>query len=319
MRGRERPAQTAKYPRSRGKAAAPPARFERVRDIAGRLQRRARRWTEPMRSLRVPRGAGLAGAALLVLLAIGYGVVKGEHVPAIVGELKNLRDDAANAAGFRIQSASVTGRKQIPEREVLAIAGVSARSSLLFFDVEAARNKLKGNPWIAEAEVRKLYPGRLHIAIEEREAFALWQKDGKIAVVATDGATLAPFANERRFAALPLVVGPGANAKAKDFLAALARHPAIGQQVRAAILIAERRWNLRLKNGTDVRLPETEVERALDTLARLDAEKQLLSRDVMAIDLRLPDRVSVRLSDAAAQAREEALKKAAKKKKGGDA
>jgi cell division protein FtsQ len=50
----------------------------------------------------------------------------------------------------------------------------------------------------------------------------------------------------------------------------------------------------------------------------LDREKKLLSRDIVAVDLRLPDRVSVRLSDAAAQAREDALKDT-KKKKGGDA
>jgi cell division protein FtsQ len=82
--------------------------------------------------------------------------------------------------------------------------------------------------------------------------------------------------------------------------------------------VAERRWNLRLKNGVDVRLPETNVAPALDRLVALDREKKLLSRDIVAVDLRLPDRVSVRLSDAAAQAREDALKDT-KKKKGGDA
>jgi cell division protein FtsQ len=50
----------------------------------------------------------------------------------------------------------------------------------------------------------------------------------------------------------------------------------------------------------------------------LDREKKILSRDILAIDLRLPDRVTVRLSDAAAAAREEALKDK-KKKKGGEA
>ena len=44
---------------------------------------------------------------------------------------------------------------------------------------------------------------------------------------------------------------------------------------------AERRWNLRLKNGIDVRLPETDVEGALETLARLDREKNLLIRDIV--------------------------------------
>ena len=90
-------------------------------------------------------------------------------------------------------------------------------------------------------------------------------------------------------------------------------------RLRASILVAERRWNLRLTNGIDVRLPETNIENALDRLVALDRDKKLLSRDITVVDLRLPDRVSVRLSDAAAQSRDEALKANTKKKKGGDA
>jgi cell division protein FtsQ len=122
-----------------------------------------------------------------------------------------------------------------------------------------------------------------------------------------------------RFAHLPLVVGPGAATRARDFLALLDAHPEIRQQVRASVLVAERRWNLKLKNGLDVRLPEADVPRALDTLAELDRDKHLISRDITAIDLRLSDRVSVHLSDEAARAREEALKDKTAKRKRGDA
>jgi len=85
--------------------------------------------------------------------------------------------------------------------------------------------------------------------------------------------------------------------------------------VRASVLIGERRWNLRLRNGLDIRLPERGIEQALDMLVALDRDKKLLTRDIVSVDLRLPDRVTVRLSDAAAAARAEALKdkKAAKK------
>jgi cell division protein FtsQ len=82
------------------------------------------------------------------------------------------------------------------------------------------------------------------------------------------------------------------------------------------VLVGERRWNLRLKNGIDVRLPETDVAPALERLVALDNEKNLITRDIVAIDLRLPDRVTVRLSEAAAQARTEALKDKLKKKGG---
>jgi cell division protein FtsQ len=117
---------------------------------------------------------------------------------------------------------------------------------------------------------------------------------------------------------LPLLVGKGAERTGHDFLAVVDRYPDIRGMLRASVLIAERRWNLRLNNGVDVRLPETDVEQALDRLVTLDREKKLLSRDIAGIDLRLPDRVTVRLSDGAAQAREDALKDK-KKKKGGDA
>ena len=174
------------------------------------------------------------------------------------------------------------------------------------------------NPWIADAAVLKLYPDRLQITITERLASALWQKDGRVSVIAADGTVLEPFV-EDRYLGLPLVVGAGAERQAKDFLAILDRYPDIRAVLRASILVAERRWNLRLANGIDVRLPETDVEAALDRLVELDRDKKLLSRDITMVDLRLPDRVSVRLSDAAAQARDEALQSNKKKKKAGDA
>jgi cell division protein FtsQ len=115
------------------------------------------------------------------------------------------------------------------------------------------------------------------------------------------------------------VVGRGAAARAKEILTLLDRYPDLRDQVRASVLIGERRWNLRLRNGLDVRLPETEVEPALAALVALDKDKKLITRDIVAIDLRLPDRVTVQLSDVAAAARADALKDKKPVKKGGSA
>jgi cell division protein FtsQ len=186
---------------------------------------------------------------------------------------------------------------------------------LLFLDAAAVRDKLKASPWIAEATVAKYYPDRLQIDIVERSAFALWQENGRISVIAEDGAVLEPYV-ERRFTSLPLVVGSGAQTGAKDFLALLARYPQIKAQVRAGVMVGERRWNLRLTNGIDVRLPERNMEQALTLLTSLDRDKQLMSRDITAIDMRLSDRVTVRLSEDAAKAREDLVKDKKNKKAG---
>jgi cell division protein FtsQ len=276
----------------------------------------AGRWRS--RLMRLPSGIGIAGSVLLLAGALGYGVVKGQHVPDVIDWFKDARDTVANSLGFRIVAISLTGSKEVSREEILTTAGVTGRASLLFLDADAARARLMANPWIADAAVLKLYPDRLQITVTERQAFALWQKDGRVSVIAADGTVLEPFV-EGRYLGLPLVVGQGAQRQAKDFLTVIGRYPDIRAAVRASILVAERRWNLRLDNGIDVRLPETGVAGALDRLVALDHDKKLLSRDITMVDLRLPDRVTVRLSDAAAQARDEALQGNKKKKKGGDA
>jgi cell division protein FtsQ len=278
----------------------------------GRLLHRA---LQPLAYLSLPRGAGLGASALLIGGSLAYGTVAGGHVAEFTDHLAGLRDAAANTAGFNIASIALTGQKQISREDVLTAAGITGRTSLLFLDAEAARKQLKKNPWIAEATVLKLYPDRLQIGITERQAFALWQKNGQLSVIAEDGTVLEPFV-ARRFTGLPLVVGPGAREHAKDILVLIGQYPEISTSMTAAVLVAQRRWNLRLKNGIDIRLPERDVETALTTLVGLDREKKLLSRDITAVDLRLPDRVTVRLSDGAAQAREDALKPKNKKKGG---
>jgi cell division protein FtsQ len=264
-----------------------------------------------------PPGVGVAASILLLAGALGYGVVEGGHLPGLIDWAKDARDAAADSLGFRIDEVSLSGEREISREEILTIAGVSGRASLLFLDADAARARLMANPWIADAAVLKLYPDRLQIAITERQAFALWQKDGRVSVIAADGTVLEPFV-ERRYLKLPFVVGDGAQLQAKNFIDILRRYPDIDGQVHASIMVAQRRWDLLLKNGIDVQLPERNPAAALARLVALDREKKLLSRDITIVDLRLPDRVTVRLSDAAAQARDQELKQS-KKKKGGDA
>src|SRR5207248_837941 len=117
--------------------------------------------------------------------------------------------------------------------------------------------------WIAEATVLKLYPGELQIGIKERNAYALWQREGQVVVIAEDGTVVEPFVAPYLLR-LPVVVGRGAETRAKAFLELLDRYPDIRDQVRASVLVGERRWNLRLKNGLDIRLPEVEIASALE-------------------------------------------------------
>jgi cell division protein FtsQ len=263
----------------------------------------------------VPRRAGLAATLLLLVASAGIGIVKGGHYDHFVAAVADARNALANSAGFRITTVAINGRKQLNQDEILAIGGVNGRSSLLFLDAAAVRDRLKANPWIADATVIKYYPGGLQIDVVERTAFAIWQENGKVSLIAQDGTILEPYIS-RPFLSLPLVVGKGAETRAHDFLALLARYPQVNAVTKASIYVGERRWNLRTRDGLDIRLPETDPANALATLSRLEKEDHLFSRDIVAIDMRLSDRLTVQLSDNAAKAREDQLKKALKKKPG---
>ena len=279
-----------------------------------RVKRVARRWFAVLIECDLPRGVGSACAIAIVAGSIGYGIAAGGYGPDIQAELHRTCDALAGQVGLRISSVALSGEKELNRAAILDLAGVNPQSSLPCLDASDTRKALMRNPWIAEATVLKLYPGRLQIGVKERVPLALWQKDGAVAVISEDGIVLETY-NGTRFADLPLVVGNGAEKQARDFLDVVGRYPLIQDNVEAAVLVAQRRWNLHLKSGLDVRLPDSNVEQALQQLVALDRDKKILSRDITAIDLRMTDRVIVKLSDAAAAARAEMVKEILKKPK----
>lgn len=266
---------------------------------------------------------GRRGASLLTIAVIGgfslYGTVLGGHVEEAKEFMVDLGDVAGTMAGFKVKQVNLSGQNHVTPQEILAVAGIKPTTSLLFVDADATRARLEEIPWIASATVRKFYPDRIDIGVVEREAYALWQYNGVIQVIARDGMPIAPYSDDPRYISLPIVVGEGAQKKVGEIVEALSRVPPIRDQVRAAILVADRRWTLKLRNGIDVRLPEQGVADALVELADLDRDKKLLTRDITIVDMRLPDRVAVRLSDSAYEARMQMLKARAKAKKGGAA
>lgn len=256
---------------------------------------------------RLPR---FTGTILLTLFLAGaglYGAVQGGQYDDFSARYGSPRDVVARAFGFSIQNVAISGLVELNQTEVLQVAGIDPRGSLPFFDAAAARERLMNMPLVKDATVRKLYPSGLAITLVEREAYALWQKNGQVFVVAADG-TVTDTLSDSRLNRLPLVVGPGANLKATAFTKLMDAAPDVKAHVRAGMFVGERRWTLKLDNGVDVRLPEENPSQAITRLAGLIKDQKILDRDVLAIDLRIPDRVVLRLGEEAATARAEALK-----------
>lgn len=252
-------------------------------------------------------------SALAVIAGVGF--VRGGQYDAFRAAHGDVHHVAARAVGLGMDRITISGLVELNELEVLQAAGISPRGSLAFFDVSEARERLEAQPLVREANIRKLYPGELTIQLKEREAFALWQLNGDISIISSDG-TVIDKMRDGRFAHLPLVVGPGANKRVREYVVLLGEAGSLRSQIRGATLVSERRWTLKLQNGLDVRLPEENADEAVRRLDRLAREQKLIDKDIIAIDMRQPDRVTVRLTEEAAAARAEMLKNRPKPKGG---
>ncbi len=196
----------------------------------------------------------------------------------------------AGGAGFAVGDVLVEGRQRTGGDDLLAALGVSRGMAIFAIDPDAARQRIEALAWVREASVARRLPDTVYVRIEEHEPLALWQQDGAVSVIDTNGAVI-PAGQVAQFTDLPLVVGDGAAQRAADFLALLATYPAVAAQTEAAVLVSERRWNLRLKGAIEVKLPEDQVATALQTLTSMDKEQALFSRNLVAVDLRLPNQM----------------------------
>jgi cell division protein FtsQ len=263
---------------------------------------------------KAPRGLGLAMAATLILTASVVGAVRGGQYQAFVAEHGRLGEYIARKVGFGVSAVTISGIARLDQREVLALAGITPKNALPFFDVDAARAALMKAPLVASAGVRKLYPNRLVIDIVERGPVALWQRDGEVSIVSADGAALDEL-KDARLNDLPFVVGEGANKRLKEYLGLLDAAEELKDKIEAGVFVAQRRWNLHMKTGVEVKLPEGDPVAAVATLVRLERSSRILERSLLTLDLRTPGRAFARLTAAAAD--ERAQKLAAKPKKGG--
>jgi cell division protein FtsQ len=191
------------------------------------------------------------------------------------------------------------------ESRILAIAGIDASRSLPFFDVADAKARLEADPLVKQASVRKLYPNQVVIEIVERTPYAVWQRDGDVSAIAADGAPIDGDVDDR-YAGLPFVVGEGANARVREYVGLLDAMDELKPRVEAGVFVGQRRWNLRLKSGVDVKLPEDNPQAAIAELLTLQRQSRILEKDALALDFRVPGRVFVRLTEDAAAAWAEA-------------
>jgi cell division protein FtsQ len=266
-------------------------RSKKAADARALRKRRERRKALLRLSLR----AGVPAVLLAVVAGSGVWAWQSGWVARQGQQVSHAAVDAAAKAGLRLDQVVVSGRERTQPDSILAALGIRQGGPILGFDPARAKQRLEDLTWVKTAVVERSLPGTVRIALTERAPLALWQLDGALSVIDRDGERI-DRATPKDHADLPLVVGPGAPEHAAELLALLAREPEMNARVKAAVRVRDRRWNIVLRNGVEVQLPAETPSRAWSRLAQIERKHGVLQRDVRMIDLRLPDRMVVRMA-----------------------
>ena len=250
--------------------------------------------------VKIPNHVGTIGAVAFLALTGAYGAILGGHAPEVVKV-------TTSTFGFAIEDVKVVGNRETSEIDVLGALGLDGETSLVGLSASDAQKAVATLPWVETVDVFKVYPNTIQISIHERTALAVWQNGSDLSVIDADGRLIVPYSGGRS-AALPLVIGVGADKQAKLLLAQMAAFPQIASEVKAYARVGDRRWDLLLKSGVTLMLPEGQIKQALADIGDMDKKSGLLSRDIASVDLRLTDRVVVRLTPEAMVQRVEYLK-----------
>lgn len=237
--------------------------------------------------------------AAVVLLASGsiYGAVQLSCSSLGQSMLQRAADKMVQETGLlglTVADIRVEGRETTDRETILAALAAGPGTPILAVSPARAKDQLEALPWVRTAVIERRLPGTLYVRLVERKPLALWQHGGKLDLIDRGGDVI-PVGRLDQFAKLPMVVGEGAARHAAELIQMLASEPELVARVTAAIRVGDRRWNLRIDNAIDVLLPADEAAIAWSQLARLERSSAVLKRDVQAIDMRLPDRLVLRV------------------------
>lgn len=212
-------------------------------------------------------------------------------------------DAAAARIGFAIgeikieelpATAPITEARRL---EVRRLVTPQDRQSILALDPDAVKSQVENLDWVASARVRRLWPATLVIQVERRQEYAIWDDGETVSVIDANGERIATEAPAEH-PGLLRIVGPAAGPASPPLLAALEGLPNVRARIVEIARVNDRRWNLKLRSGAVVALPETDAPEALAELERLQIDRALLDRPLARLDMRAPGRVAVRIHPA---------------------
>lgn len=203
--------------------------------------------------------------------------------------------DGLVGAGLTVAAIKIDGTILAPEEDVRVAAGIISGDPLLAIDMGLVKEKVENLKWIKSAVVTRQLPDQIIINVVEHQPAALWQIDNKLWIMSDEGIQITDEQLEY-FSDLPMISGAGADEQLGTLINAVDGNMDLFDRVETASWVGGRRWDLILKNGIKIMLPEDQLQEAWLNLVTFEQNEKLLARNILAVDFRVRDKTVVRLT-----------------------
>jgi len=220
-----------------------------------------------------PQGAkGLVSPSIVVIgFALAFTAIvvaafredgQGDWYNWIVYESKNLVSSVSVESGLVVQEFSISGNRVVPSKVFLEAVGIEIGAPMILVDLRDALEVVTRVDWVDSAQVSRQWPNKISIKVVEKAPVAIWETPEGPLFIDEKGEV---FGDKYMgmFPDLPILRGAGADHRFPELRGVLERSPVIGAEFVGATLLGKRRWDIKMREGLIVRLPEDEMERAL--------------------------------------------------------
>lgn len=221
-----------------------------------------------------------------------------ENRRLVIDSYTNARAQIEQRPEFMVNLMAIDGAGPQVAEDIREILPVDFPLSSFDLDLAAMRNMVVDLDAVRSAHLY-VRQGVLQIDVEERVPTVLWRTDEGLELLDESGVVVGPAARRAAHPELPLIVGDGARHHVAEALALHAAATPLADRLRGLVRIGERRWDVVLDRGQRILLPETGAVQALERAIAMDQAVDMLDRDLVTVDLRLPDRPTLRMTDHA--------------------
>ncbi len=208
-----------------------------------------------------------------------------------------LRASIEERPEFMVRLMAIDGAGLNLAQDIREVVPLDFPVTSFDLDIEQIRNVIAGLDPVKTASVRIRPGGVLQVDVTERKPEVIWRTHHGLEMLDGNGAHVDDTPTRAAHADLPLILGQGADEHVPEALALIAAAKPLGKRLRGLVRMGERRWDVVLDRGQRILLPADYPVRALERVIMLNQGSELLERDVVAVDMRLGERPTLRMSE----------------------